>query len=176
VTTQYERLEEDFEISDGIVLPVGGIYRFTQYQVEGSTAEHRKVSVNGEVSIGGFFSGRRREYSVEVGIRPRRGVALALEAEHNVVDLGGQRFETDVFRAVANTQFSPWISVVNNLQYDSVSRLLGWQMRFRWITRPGNDLYFVYTHNWREVLDSGARRLRTLDNRLATKLVYTLRL
>lgn len=176
VATQYERLEEDFEISDGIVLPAGGTYRFTRYQIQGSTAEHRTVSIQGEVSFGEFFSGHRREYSVEVGVRPRRGVALALEAEHNVVDLGAQRFNTDVFRAVANTQFSPWISVVNNLQYDSVSRLLGWQMRFRWIQRPGNDLYFVYTHNWREVLDAGARRLRTLDNRLATKLVYTLRL
>jgi hypothetical protein len=113
---------------------------------------------------------------VEVGVRPRRGVAPELEAEHNVLDFARQRFETDVFRARVNTQFSPWISVANNLQYDSVSRLLGWQMRFRWITRPGNDLYFVYTHNWREIVDAGARRLRTLDNRLATKLMYTLRL
>ena len=48
-------------------------------------------------------------------------------------------------------------------------------MRLRWIRRPGNDLYFVYTHNWREVLDCGPRRMATLDNRLATKLVYTLR-
>ena len=175
VTPQYERLEEDFEISDGIVLPIGGAYRFTRYQVEGSTADHRKISVNGEVSFGGFFSGHRREYSVEVGVRPRRGVALGLEVEHNVLELGIQRFDTDVVRARANTQFSPWISVVNNLQYDSVSRLLGWQMQFRWIRRPGNDLYLVYTHNWRELLNQGARRFRTIDNRLATKLVYTLR-
>ena len=25
---------------------------------------------------------------------------------------------------------------------------MGWQSRFRWIMRPGNDLYVVYTHNW----------------------------
>jgi hypothetical protein len=74
-----------------------------------------------------------------------------------------------------STQFSPWLSLANRLQYDTVSRELGWQLRFRWIRRPGHDTYFVYTHNWREILDVGARRLATIDNRLASKLVYTLR-
>jgi hypothetical protein len=67
------------------------------------------------------------------------------------------------------------MSLANNLQYDTISRLLGWQVRFRWIHRPGNDLYIVYTHNWRDVFEAQRRRLSTLDNRLATKLVYTLR-
>jgi hypothetical protein len=40
--------------------------------------------------------------------------------------------------------------------------------------RPENDISFVYTHNWHEVLTLGERRLVTLDNRLVTKLVYTL--
>jgi hypothetical protein len=54
--------------------------------------------------------------------------------------------------------------------------VLGWQIRFRWIRRPGNDLYFVYTHNWERLSDpTGAnRRFSTLDRRMASKLVYTL--
>jgi hypothetical protein len=31
---QYERLDEDFEISDDVVLPVDSVYRFTRYQPE----------------------------------------------------------------------------------------------------------------------------------------------
>jgi hypothetical protein len=112
---------------------------------------------------------------VQVGLRPKRGVTVQMEAERSVLDLAEGSFTTDVFRANANTQFSPWVSVVNNLQFDTVSRLLGWQVRLRWIARPGNDLFLVYTHNWREVLSPGSRRMATLDNRLATKLVYTLR-
>jgi hypothetical protein len=69
-----------------------------------------------------------------------------------------------------NTQFSPWISLANNLQYDTVSRIMGWQMRFRWILRPGNDVYFVYAENW---LDDPATGRVTLDRNAATKLVYT---
>jgi hypothetical protein len=175
VSPQYERLEEDFEIYDDIVLPAGAVYEFTSYELMASTADHRMINAGSNISLGRFFSGHRREYSVEVAIRPRRGIALSAEAEHNVLDLAEGSFDTDVFRARADTQFSPWLSLANNVQYDTVSRLLGWQMRFRWIRRPGNDLYLVYTHNWREVLDLGARRMMMLDNRLATKLVYTLR-
>lgn len=175
VSREYERLEEDFEISDGIVLPVGSEYAFTRYEIEGTTAEHRWVAVGGSLEVGGFFSGRRSEYAGSVSLRPRRGVVVTLEAEHNVLDLAEGRFDTDVIRARANTQISPWIAVSNDLQYDSVSRRLGWQMRFRWIERPGNDLFFVYTHNWRRPVEPDTGRLLTLDNRAATKLVYTLR-
>jgi len=175
VTPQYERLEEDFEISDGVLLPAGGVYRFTRYQLEAQTAEHRLLSVSPEVTWGDFFSGRRRDFSLRVDVRPRRGFAASLEAERNVLDLAQGSFTADVYRLDASTQFSPWISLANKLQYDTVSRMLGWQLRFRWIQRPGNDLYVVYTHNWREMLEFGERRLMTFDNRLATKLVYTLR-
>jgi hypothetical protein len=175
VLPTFERLVEDFEISRGVVLPLGGVYQFTRYVLNGSMASRYPVSVGGETSFGDFFSGERREYSMNVTVRPRPGVALTLEAEHNVLDLAEGSFDTDVFRARANTQFSPWISLVNNLQYDTVSRLLGWQMRLRWIRRPGNDLYFVYVHNWREVLERGTRRMETLDNRATSKLLYTFR-
>jgi hypothetical protein len=175
VVPQFERLDEDFEISDGVVLPAGGIYRFTRYQVDAETPEHLVASVGSEIEWGDFFSGRRRDIAVRVDVRPRRGIALSAEAERSFLDLAEGSFTADVYRADASTQFSPWVSLANRLQYDSVSRELGWQVRFRWIRRPGNDIYFVYTHNWQELFDSGRRRLSTLDNRLASKVVYTLR-
>ena len=175
VTPQYERLDEDFEISEGVLLPAGSVYRFTRYQVEVETAEHRIVSVSPEVAWGDFFSGRRRDFSMQLKVRPRRGLELGLEAERNVLDLAEGSFTADVFRLDMSAQFSPFVALANNLQYDTVSRLLGWQIRFRWIRRPGNDFYLVYTHNWRDIAGFARRRFETIDNRLATKLVYTKR-
>jgi hypothetical protein len=60
----------------------------------------------------------------------------------------------------------------NNIQYDSGSRVLGWQLRFRWITQPGNDIYFVWMTNWIDTEE----RLATLDRNGAIKLLYTYRL
>ena len=178
VVPTYERLEEDFEISDGVILPEGERYRFTRYQVGFDAADHRVFVLEPEIEVGDFFSGTLRRYALDVGLRPRRGVNLGVEAERNIIDLAEGAFVTDVIRASAATQFSPWTSLVNNVQYDSESRLLGWQMRFRWIRRPGNDLYLVYTHNWLEFDrfdEFRERRFATLDNRLAMKAVYTLR-
>ena len=56
-------------------------------------------------------------------------------------------------------------------------------MRFRWILKPGNDLFLVYTHNWRN-LESGLLdrptdpewlQLQTLSRGGAVKLNYTYR-
>jgi hypothetical protein len=171
----YERLEEDFEIDDGVVLPAGQVYRFTRHQIDGSTADRYVVAVGGAMVFGDFFSGRRQDYEIDISVRPRTGVALSAALERSVLTLAEGSFETNLVRATANTQFSPWMSVVNTIQYDDVSRLLGWQLRFRWIQRPGNDLFFVYTHNWRELESGHGRRFGTLDNRAATKVVYTRR-
>jgi hypothetical protein len=63
------------------------------------------------------------------------------------------------------------MAIVNIIQFDTMSRVLGWQSRYRWILRPGNDLYVVYTHNWVEgPLVTG---FATLDRRAASKVLYT---
>ena len=171
VTPTYERLLRDFEISDGVVLPGGREHNFPRYLIDARTAGRRVVSVSAEYEYGTFFTGDRRNFSLELGIRPRPGVMINLENEWNRIELPEGKFSTRVHRLNVNTQFTPWVFAVNNIQYDSVSRVLGWQMRFRWILRPGNDLHFVYAQNW---LDdpSGDGRI-TLDRTAATKLVYT---
>ncbi len=166
----YERLEEDFEISDGVTLPGGGQYSFTRYVVQLRTANQRVLSVSSTFEDGDFFSGSRRDFSLDLGIRPRPGLLINLENEWNRVELLEGQFSTRVHRLNANAQFGPRISVVNNVQYDSVSGVLGWQFRSRWILRPGNDIYFVYAQNWIDDVDG---RRRTLDRTAATKIVYT---
>ena len=95
---------------------------------------------------------------------------MNLNNEWSRVELPEGNFSTSVLRLTADNQFGPWISIANNLQYDSVTRILGWQSRFRWIVRPGNNIYFVYIHNW---IDDLTRGRYTLDRSAATKVIYT---
>ncbi len=110
---------------------------------------------------------------VNLSVRPRPGVLVNLQSEWNRIDLPEGRFTTRVFRVIADTQFSPWIYLVNNVQFDSVSANIGWQSRLRWILQPGNDLYLVYTQNWHD--DAVLDRFVTLERRGAAKFVYTYR-
>lgn len=177
VSPSFERLDEPFEISSGIALPPGS-YDFMRYSIAVNTANRRVVALHPRVEWGTFFNGTRNEYSFGVDVRPRPGLRINTTLEHNEVDLVEGSFETTLVRSILDTQFSPFMYLTNNVQYDSVSAVLGWQARFRWIVRPGNDIFFVYTHNWIDdidPLDPHQSRFRTLDRRTAAKAVYTKR-
>jgi len=169
---QTEHLDEDFEISDGVILPVGNRYAWTRYQIEAESAEQRMFSGTLEFSFGDFWNGRRRELNLELTVRPRPGVFVQFATEHNDVDLPDGSFTTRLYRIDARTQFNPWVSLSNNVQYDSESREVGWQVRFRWIQKPGNDVYVIWTQNW---LDENRLGFKPLDRRGAAKIVRTIR-
>jgi hypothetical protein len=164
-------LQEDFKIAPRITLPVGQEYSFTRYRVEGNTAERRLFSVRPVVEVGNFYSGKRLELNMAVNVRPRPGLLLTVAEEWNHVTLAEGEFYTRLYRLVTETELNPSVSLVNNIQYDSQSSILGWQSRFRWILNPGNDLYFVYIHNWQD--DPLSHRIYTLDHRATSKLSYT---
>jgi hypothetical protein len=167
------RLEAPFAISQGITLPLGNRYSFTRLAIVGQTANRRKLALNGRFETGGFFSGSRDQTVLGLTVRARPGYIFSLNGEWNQVDLAEGRFTSNLVRVLTDSQFSPFMALVNNVQFDTVSRVLGWQARYRWIVKPGNDLYVVYTHNWLE--NPVADRFTTLDQRFATKVLYTYR-
>ena len=177
IKPQYERLNRDFPIHrepDGepvVTLPSGAEYSFVRYRVGVGTANRRVVAVTPAVEWGDFLGGTRRQINFGVTLRLRPGVIMYGSGEWNRIDLPEGKFQTRLYRLTPELQFSQWLTIVNTIQYDSVSRVLGWQARFRWILKPGNDLYIVYTQNWRDDLD--LNRFSTLNRRAATKVLYT---
>jgi hypothetical protein len=167
----YERLDTPFAISQAITLPMGADYTFSRIAFSGQTANRRILAFNGRFETGGFYSGTRRQTVAGVTLRARPGYIFSFNGEWNEVDLAEGQFSSNVFRVISDTQFSPFMAVVNNIQYDTVTRVMGWQSRYRWIMKPGNDLYLVYTHNWRD--DPIEGRFVSLDRKFASKVLYT---
>jgi hypothetical protein len=171
VHPSFVRLDQPFDISPGITMPMGAEYHFTRFAVRGQTANRRLLALNARYETGGFYSGRRNQTVLGLTIRARPGYIVSLNGEWNQIDLAEGSFASNVLRGIVDTQFTPFMALVNNIQFDTVSRVIGWQSRYRWILKPGNDLYLVYTHNWLE--DPAADRFATLDRRAASKLLYT---
>ena len=151
------------------MLPAGAEYNHTRYGFNITSANRRPLSGNLTFNRGSFYAGERQEYSATINVRPRTGVLATMTASFNHIALPEGELNTRVLRGVINTQFNPFMSISNNVQYDSVSRLLGWQLRYRWIVKPGNDLYFVWFHNWQDF----GPTLITLSKSAAIKAVYT---
>jgi hypothetical protein len=168
VSSQYERLDEDFEISERVVLPVGD-YTFNDFEVSFRTANQRAVSADIEVRHGEFWSGDRTGLELELTVRPASGMSFAAEWERNDVKLPEGDFDTQLARFNVDWQLSPWISATGIVQYDNVTGIYGLYSRFRWILQPGSDLYFVYTHNWLSEIDG----IITMSREATTKINYT---
>ena len=166
-----ERLDVPFAISPRITLPLGAQYDFRRYVIRGQSANRRVLAVEGSHSRGEFYSGTRNETILNLTLRMRPGYIVYMTGEWNAIALAEGRFRTRLYRLEGETQFTPFIALVNNFQFDSQSSVLGWQSRFRWIMKPGNDLYVVYNHNWLEQRQFD--RFATLDKHFASKVLYT---
>ena len=82
------------------------------------------------------------------------------------------RFYTQVLTAHADYNFTPNVSWQNLQQYDNESRVLGFQSCFRWILKPGNDLFVVINRGWVKTFDGS---FDETFNRTSSKLQCTFR-
>ena len=177
-SNSFERLDKSFEISDGVVLATGD-YRYNDFRIDARTASQRVVSGNVGFSAGEFWSGRRTSTNLNLSVRPYQGITLSSNYRHDNVNLPEGKFSTDLVRMSGEWHVSPWTSVTSNVQYDSVSDVVGLFGRLRWIVTPGSDFFLVYAHNWQYDPNWQAdpmnvrNRFVTLSRGAATKINYT---
>jgi hypothetical protein len=141
----YEYLDEDFHIfpQDSIWIDEG-TYSFWRQGIELSTAPRRMFWVSTEINWGNFFDGKRMEIELKSGLKIGIPVFIGLEYEFNKVDLPRGSFTVNVYRIKGDIYFSPDITLTNFVQYDNLSQSWGWQSRFQWILKPGNEIHFVW--------------------------------
>jgi len=164
-------LDAPFEIYPGVVLPVGS-YQWHRYRTEANTATKRRWVVDFAYWWGGFYNGTRTQATLGLTLKPNSHLSLALAVDRNDITLLEGRFYTQVLTARADYNFTPNVSWQNLQQYDNESRLLSFQSRFRWILRPGNDLFFVVNRGWVKNFDNA---FEPLFDRTSSKLQYTFR-
>jgi hypothetical protein len=168
----FERLQRDFRLHPDTMmntLVTAGDYDFGGWQLSGNTAGRRRISGAASLGQGSFWSGDRTQYGASLTLRARPGVSFSSGVERNSVQLPDQLFVTDLVRFAAGWHATPATSVTGNVQYDNVSNMVGLNTRFRWIIRPGSDLFLVYNHN----MDRLDGDFHTLQRSATTKLTYT---
>ena len=173
LTRDREILLEDFEISDGVVVPPGD-YAFNAYGFEAEGASIRALAPRLEAEAGKFFGGDIVSVSTGVGWRPNRHVFLQFDFEYNDVRLQWGDFTTRLLRINADFAFNAKWSWLNLFQYDNVSNSAVINSRLRWNPRAGKDLYIVLNHGFdAQRVFSG---MRSTQSQLAIKYTQTFRL
>jgi hypothetical protein len=168
----FEHLDAPFEIQPGVVIPPGS-YRWTRFRAEVNTATKRPWVVDCAFRWGSFYGGRLRQYEPVITLKPNTHLSLSLEMVRDEASLPQGDFVTQLFSGRLAYNFSPDLTWSNLIQYDSESRILGFQSRFRWTLRPGNDVFCVVSRGWFRRFDGDY--LPSFDKGSA-KLQYTFRL
>ena len=129
-----------------------------------------------DIARSDFWSGKRTELELGATLRPRRGVSVSADFEHNRVRLVEGDFDTNLTRLSGSWNLNPLTSFTGNIQYDDVSRIVGLFARARWIVRPGSEVFLVWTHNWlNEPELPGSSGFTTLSRGGALKANYSYR-
>jgi len=173
---RFERLEEGFEIADGVVIPQGE-YDFTRFRVGAQTSRHRAWRVGATVWFGDFYTGALTQTEGFVTYTTPSGhLQLELEGEHNSGNLPEGDFTVNLWQFKATYAFTPDLLLSSYIQYDSESRDLGANTRFRWTIKPGNDFFVVWYHGWRHPLaNDDWWALHPVSDQLVVKLRWTFR-
>lgn len=149
-------LPYDFEVADGVVLSAGP-YDFTNWRLSFNSASHRPITLDLGCTFGGFYSGSYSDLTAGLTYRFRGNLDLSVNTDFVRGNLPEGRFKENVYQLKLDFYFSPDLVFMNYVQYDTVSRLLGWSARFRWEVTPGNFIYLVYNKNWERSFDPAVR-------------------
>jgi hypothetical protein len=173
INPTYERLFTPFAISPGVVLPPGE-YRFTRFRYALNTASKRRLQGNVNYSFGRYWSGHGETLTAGISYKAPPRFNISLTSNQTFARLPQGHFTARILTVQGSYSTSPFLSFSNLVQYDNLSRNLGWQSRARWTMKPGNDVFFVVTQGW--IQDApNSDRFRAQDGKVSTKIQYTTR-
>ena len=160
-TDNYENLVTDARIS-GATIPAGR-YSFYDVRLGYSLGSQRPYSGNLSLRRGDYYGGTLTSAGLSRGrVEVTPQISVEPSISFNWIDLPQGRFDQHVVVTRVTYTLTPRAFVSGLVQYNSRSRTLSGNFRFRWEWAPGSELFIVYTEDRNtDVLD----RWSELSNR-----------
>ncbi len=138
-----EGLKEPFAIAEDVVIPPA-TYDFVETTIRFNTNESAIWSVNGEVTLGEFYSGNRNGVAGTLTNRIGSTWLASLRLSYDDVDLPEGSFETTLVGLKLAYSFTPRIFIQALGQYNTQSDQVSVNARFGWLNTAGTGLFLVY--------------------------------
>jgi hypothetical protein len=164
-----ERLDAPFTISN-VTIPAGS-YQWRQYRLEVGTAQKRRLYNQLTWYFGGYYGGKLDQVLWSGAWNPTPLFTVEFTGERDMGRLPFGDFTTTLVGNRLRINFSSDLSIASYVQYDTESESVGTNTRLRWTFRPVADLFIVYNHNVRSILD----RWQLDSNQFLVKVQYALR-
>lgn len=174
----YEFLEEEFEILDPVVVPIGK-YHFVNTKIMAYTPQSRPLSTILMFEGGGYYDGIK----FSPALKPKWIIGASVELggiyRFDYVDF--QHRDQNLINHIAGLEalymFSTKLSLSAFVQYNSAINKILSNVRFRYNPKEGTDLYVVFNEGRNTWLEREIPTLPAYDQRNITfKFTYTFEL
>jgi hypothetical protein len=141
---QYENLELPFQVTPGVIVPVGE-YDFQQAKLLFTSSPQRPISGTLTLNYGGFYGGTLKELTwrgrVEFGPRFYAEPTVSFNLFKTPYGDG----DANIISSRLTYTLTPRMFASALVQYQSASDALSTNARFRWEYQPGSELFVVYS-------------------------------
>ncbi|GGA84652.1 carbohydrate binding family 9 domain-containing protein [Puia dinghuensis] len=151
ITTSWENLDSIFSpVTDLTIGP--GRYRYTRYELDGSTNQGAHYSLQARISTGGYYNGRLNSWFVSLRAAPIPHIALVMNYTRNDFKGVGEtkgRVTDYLLAPELRVAWNPRLQLSSYYQYNTAGNTGSLHLRFSWEYRPLSFVYFV----WNDVRD-----------------------
>lgn len=142
-----ENLTRDFEVHDGFVIPAD-TYWYTDYELQFSTFDGRKIYGGIFVNWGGFYYGKQTIYAGELTWQPNRFMKFSADFQQHNIILGTGSFVVNEFSSRIDFAMNPDLFGSAFAQWNNEEEEILLNFRINWIPKPGANVYFVVNQGY----------------------------
>ena len=157
----HEGVRVPYEIYPGIVVPPGDYDHGEGYFVF-ITNRGAPLSLNGSLTVGGFYGGHRTSLQAEVRGRLGERFNTDVSWDWNDVDLPQGRFETNLLRMRLSYSFTTRLYAQAFVQWNDLSDQWSTNVRLGWLQTANTGLFLVYNETREDARDLVPVRDRSL--------------
>jgi hypothetical protein len=166
----YEWLHEDFNIFEDRIISKDE-YSWWNHEIKIETKGARRLWGELSYGFGQFYNGKRQNFEVKANWKLGIPFLLGCTVNRNIIKIPTGNFTANVYQFNVNILFNPDLTLYNYFQYDNGTNNVGWQSRFQWIVKPGNELILV----WNSHFIRPENNFLLDENSLRLKLKYNIR-
>ena len=167
VQRNFEYLDTDFEIREGIIIPVGE-YNFNSFRGSVFTDDSKKISGQFGANFGDFFNGERRGFDIKVAFKPNERFRFEPQYQFNHITLPKEAFRVSIFGSRVSYFFSATLFAKIFTRWNSDSDEVFTNFLFSYEYQPGSNFYLVFN----QTFDIDNAEIELMDSTVVAKMTY----
>ncbi len=162
-----ENLDEDFDIRDDVIIPIGD-YGFTSVRASIETDESKMIAGRFGVTAGNFFNGDRRGFDIRASFKPSGRLAIESQYQFDRVSLPTDEFDVNVLASRITYSFSTTLFAKMFAQWNSEDDVVLTNFLLNYIYRPGSYFFLVFN----QTFERGNSGTKLAESTLVGKMTY----